>query len=81
MGKSKVAQKPENNAANSSPADTRLQRAEQALMWALMELSSDNNGHGGVVTACEDIYPELSFLKLQKKGYPPVWPESYNNEK
>lgn len=76
-----MAKKPDNEAANSSPAETRLQRAEQALMWALYELSSDNNGHGGVVEACDDIYPELSGLKLAEKGYPLVWPDSYCDEK
>jgi hypothetical protein len=59
-----IAEKSNNNVTNSSPADTRSQRAEQALM----ELSSDKNGHGSFVTACEDIYPELSGIKLQKNA-------------
>jgi hypothetical protein len=70
----------DNDASDSSPAKTRLQRAEQALMWALYELNSDTSGHGGVQDACDDIYPELNTVKLAKKGYPLNWPESYNPE-
>lgn len=70
----------DNEAADSSPAKTRLQRAEQALMWALYELNCDASGHGGVQAACDDIYPELNTAKLAKKGYPHNWPESYDPE-
>ena len=70
--------KPDNEASNASPADTRLQRAEQALMWALKDLSDISSSDSGVSDACADIYPELNVLKLIDKGYPQNWPESYS---
>lgn len=73
-----MAKKPDNDAANSTPALTYTQRLEQALFWATYELECDASGHGGVSEAISDLVPEFNTSKLAKKGYKPTWPESYN---
>jgi hypothetical protein len=73
-----VACKPDNEAAESTPARTYKERLEQALLWAMYELESDQSGHGGVIEAVRDIVPDFNDSKLvEKKRYPIMWPESY----
>lgn len=76
-----MASKPDNEAAESTPARTYKERLEQALLWAMYELESDQSGHGGVVEAVRDVVPEFnSFNLTRKKSYPIEWPQSYDND-
>jgi hypothetical protein len=72
---------PLNDARQSSPAKTKLERAEQALMWLIWHLSREVGEDGefaGLFDACIDMYPEIDMDELRKKEYPISWPESYD---
>ena len=71
---------PENDAANSTPAKSYEERLEQALLWAMWELSCDQAGHGGVHAAVSDMVPEFNQRELTRKGYPLRWPDSYEGD-
>ncbi|HFQ4886664.1 hypothetical protein [Vibrio parahaemolyticus] len=76
-----MAGKPDNAAAESTPARTYKERLEQALLWAMYELERDQSGHSGLIEAVEDIVPEFSSFNLtSKKNYPLTWPQSYDDD-
>lgn len=75
-----MAERSDIDAMSCTPARSYKERLEQALMWLLWELDSDQSGHGGVQSAVADLLPEFDTRKLADKGYPYNWPDSYASD-